>query len=178
MIDREGLRYQPFYCEENAYHLGQDPILGERPRSVVFVSNVDRACAMWDQRAAGPRGRALLWDYHVVVLARDPWEIWDLDTHLPLPSPAIDYLAKSFRLGIAEVYLPRFRVIDAATFAATFSSDRSHMLRRDGTFKRTPPPWPMIGPPDRAPNLARFVDMTAPFVGEVIDLEEMIARVS
>jgi protein N-terminal glutamine amidohydrolase len=178
VIDRVTLRYQPFFCEENAYCLARDPILGARRRWVVFISNPHRSCAMWNQRAAGPRGKALLWDYHVIVLVEDPWEAWDLDTHLPLPCPAIDYLARSFRVGIAEEYMPRFRVIDAPTFAETFSSDRSHMRRRDGTWKREPPPWPMIGAPDRAPNLMRFVDMEAPFLGEVLDLEEMIANVA
>ena len=178
MIDRGGLRYQAYYCEENAYHLARDPILGGRARDVVFVSNASRTFAMWNQRAAGQRGKALVWDYHVVVLAHDPWEIWDLDTLLPFPSRAIDYLARSFHPDIPDPYLPRFRVIEASVFEATFASDRSHMMRRDGRFKKPPPPWPRIGAPDRAVNLMRFVEMEAPFLGDVLGLAAMRARVS
>lgn len=173
-----GLQYQAFYCEENAYHLSRDPVLGDRPREVVFISNEGRACAMWNQRAAGPPGKAILWDYHVVVLAQGPWEIWDLDTHLGLPVPALEYLARSFRPDIPEEYLPRFRAIDAETFARSFASDRSHMRLPSGRYKRAPPPWPMIGVPDRASNLMRFVDMEAPFLGEVMDLAALARRVA
>jgi DNA-directed RNA polymerase specialized sigma24 family protein len=42
----------------------------------------------------------------------------------------------------------------------------------------TPPPWPPIGPPGAASNLMRFADVTAPFLGEVIDLGGLLARVA
>jgi hypothetical protein len=131
---------------------------------------------MWNQRAAGRPGRALLWDYHVVVLARDPWEIWDLDTFLGCPVPAADYLRLSFQPGLPAEYAPRFRLVDADTFAATFASDRSHMLRRDGRYKKPPPPWPPIGASES--NLMRFVDVESPFLGEVLDLRELYQRIT
>jgi hypothetical protein len=74
--------------------------------------------------------------------------------------------------------MPRFRVVDAEAFVASFASDRSHMRRRDGGFREPPPPWPPIGAPGAAPNLMRFVDVTAPFAGEVLDLEALGARVA
>jgi hypothetical protein len=132
---------------------------------------------MWNQRAAGRPGRAMVWDYHVVVLARDPWEIWDLDTFLGCPVPAADYLRGSFHPAVPPEYHPRFRLVDAEPFAASFASDRSHMRRRDGRYKKPPPPWPPIGAPERESNLMRFVDVEAPFLGEVLDLDELLARI-
>lgn len=143
---------------------------------MVFISNPTRAAAMWHQRAAGRPDRPIVWDYHVIVLAHDPMEIWDLDTSLDLPTPALTYLRRSFPPGVPPRYHPRFRIVDAAVFAEAFASDRSHMKLRSGRHKKPPPPWPPIGAPDRLSNLVRFVDMEAPYLGEVIDLPEMLAR--
>ena len=177
-ILRANFLYQPFYCEENVYHLCVDPRFADRQRQVVFISNRGRTCVMWHQRAARKAGAHLFWDYHVVLLARSPWEIWDLDTTLGLPVPAADYLAMSFRNDLLDPFMPRFRMIDAALFAATFASDRSHMRRPGGAYRWPPPPWPPIGPPDAEPNLMRFVDMDQPFVGEILDLRSLSARVA
>ena len=170
--------YQAYYCEENVYHLARAPELAGRPREVVFISNADRACAMWYQRAAARPGWPILWDYHVVLLAAAPWEVWDLDTTLGMPVPAADYLRRSFRAGMPEELCPRFRVVAAEAFEATFASDRSHMRLPGGRWRKTPPPWPLIGPRGAPSNLMRFVDMADPFVGEVLDLPGMLARIA
>jgi protein N-terminal glutamine amidohydrolase len=170
--------YQPYYCEENIYHLARDPLVADRPREVVFISNERRACATWHQRAVARPGWPILWDYHVVLLCAAPWEVWDLDTTLGLPVPAATYLRHTFRPGVPEDVEPRFRVVGAADFARTFASDRAHMRTRSGRFRKPPPPWPAILPPGVEPNLMRFVDMTEPFVGEVLDLRGLLAHVS
>jgi protein N-terminal glutamine amidohydrolase len=175
----DALRYCPYYCEENVFHLAREPRLQGRPREVVFISNAERACAVWHQRAAVRRGWPIVWDYHVVLLVGAPWEVWDLDTTLGVPVPAADYLRRSFRPGeLAEEAAPRFRVVGAEAFAATFASDRAHMRLPGGAFAQRPPSWPLIGPPGAAPNLMRFVEMEAPFLGEVLDLGGMLARVA
>lgn len=171
-------RWVPFYCEENVFHLCREPLLEGRPRAVAFISNPAGAVAMWNQRAARQPGEAILWDYHVVLLVQEPWEVWDLDTTLGLPVPAAEYLARSFHRGLPAELMPRFRVVDAAGFLETFASDRTHMRSPDGTYQSPPPPWPPIGVPDREPNLMRFVNMTEPFVGELLDLAQLSARVS
>ena len=171
--------YCPYYCEENVFHLAREPVLRGRAREVVFISNAERSCAMWHQRAAVKRGWPILWDYHVVLLVGAPWEVWDLDTTLGMPAPAADYLRRSFRAGeLPEELAPRFRVVGADALAATFASDRSHMRLPDGRFRKPPPPWPPIGAPGAEANLMRFVDMEAPFLGEVLDLGGMLARVA
>jgi hypothetical protein len=174
-------RYQPFYCEENVFHLAREPELAARPRAVVFISNPERACAVWHQRAAERPTSAILWDYHVVLLVAAPWEVWDFDTVLGLPVPAADYLRRSFHRdlpGLPDQHHPCFRVVDAEVFTATFASDRSHMRSAGGRYQQPPPPWPPIGEPGAVSNLMRFADVTAPFLGEVIDLGGLLARVA
>jgi hypothetical protein len=176
--DDRGFNYAPFYCEENVFHLAQDAALAARPRSVVFISNEARTCAVWSQRAAVRAHWPILWDYHVVLLCAEPWEIWDLDTTLPLPCAAGEYLRRSFRAGVGPELLPRFRVVEAGLFTRVFASDRSHMRTETGEFSREPPPWPLLGAPGAASNLASFVDVATPFVGEVLDLPGLLARIA
>jgi len=144
----------------------------------VFISNAARSCAVWHQRASVRSGWPILWDYHVVLLVAAPWEIWDLDTTLDMPSPAAHYLRRTFRDGVPDDVAPRFRLVAADVFARTFASDRSHMRAPGGRYKKPPPLWPPIGPPGAEPNLARFVDMAAPFLGEVLDLRALHARIA
>jgi protein N-terminal glutamine amidohydrolase len=171
-------RHAPFFCEENVFHLAGEPALAGRPREVVFISNAGRSCAVWHQRAAVRADGPILWDYHVVLLAGAPWEVWDLDTTLDVPSPAAHYLRRTFRDGVPEEVAPRFRIVDADVFTRSFASDRSHMRDARGHYKEPPPPWPPIGAPGAEPNLMRFVDMETPFLGEVLDLRALHARIA
>jgi hypothetical protein len=176
-VNDAAFRYQPYYCEENVWQLCGDAALAGRRLDVVFVSNPAREVAMWHQRAASP-GEAIIWDYHVLVLAHDPAEVWDLDTDLGMRIAARDYFAASFRAGVEARFAPRFRVVEASEFRRAFASDRSHMRRADGTFVMPPPPWPPIGERGARSNLADFVDTEAPFLGELESLDTMIARVA
>ena len=168
--------YQQFYCEENAYHLCMHPLLAEREPAAVFIRGAGDACVMWHQRAGEP-GEPVLWDYHVVVLTKQPWEVWDLDSRLGWPVPAWVYLQRSFRprLTLPPGLAPRFRVVEAATLAATFVSDRSHMRGPDGTPHKPPPPWPEIGA--GTSTLARFLALEDPIAGEELDLAGLLRRV-
>jgi protein N-terminal glutamine amidohydrolase len=173
----EGVLYHPFYCEENVFHLCGHAALAGRERHAAVISGLYEGFVMWHQRAARGRSAPLFWDYHVILVARDPWEVWDLDTTLGAPFPARDYLRRSFRAGLPPELAPIFRVIPADVFVATLTSDRSHMRGPDGRFERPPPPWPTVSAPEQGSNLRRFTDMTDPFVGEVRSLEEMAAWV-
>lgn len=175
-MTRDGFRHHPFYCEENVFHLCSHEALGERPRSAVFVSGALGGFVMWHQRAARRPGAPLFWDYHVILLVEDPWEIWDLDSTLGLPVPAAHYLERSFRADVPPEIAPRFRVVPAAELLRTLASDRSHMRRPDGTFDRPPPPWPPISAPERGSNLRRFIDTGDAFLGERTSLEGLIER--
>ncbi|MEZ4271868.1 MAG: hypothetical protein R3C68_10705 [Myxococcota bacterium] len=174
-------KYQPYYCEENAWWLCQHPNLGDVMRWVVFISNTQRACLMWQQRAA-QLGSPILWDYHVVVMT--PGLIWDLDTRLATPAGAGEYLQQTFlhlsNSYAAEVpqnhlYAPQFRVVAAADYIGMLQTDRSHMRQSDGTWRHPPPPWPPMNTPGHPSNLQSFIDMTTSGVGNILSLEDMLS---
>lgn len=175
MLPRDVL-YQPYYCEENVFHLCQSPVLAGRAKSAVFASGARGGCVMWHQRAAPRPGAALFWDYHVFVLAEAPWEVWDLDTTLGCPVPAARYFERSFRDGLPPDLAPIFRVVAADELRATLASDRSHMRKADGRYERPPPPWPPVSPPERGSNLERFIDMSDAVAGEVLSLAALCRR--
>jgi hypothetical protein len=172
---RDAFRYQPFYCEENAWWLCADPALGTGTRTVVFIANQTGLCPFAQQRAAVV-GEIVWWDYHCVVLD-GATRIWDLDTRLPLPLPARDWLDGTFPFArrLPAALQPRFRLVPAERYRRDFASDRSHMRRRDGRWQRPPPPWAPIG---RGMNLPDYLDMAASTTGpvQVLDWEAMCRR--
>lgn len=129
---------------------------------------------MWNQRAG--RGEPIVWDYHVIVIAENPVEVWDIDTLLGLPIDISDYLSGSFHPEMPEAFQPCFRVVHADVFVDVFASDRSHMQRADGSYRKPPPSWPIITSPGPKSNLMDFVDMERTFVGEVLSLGELQER--
>lgn len=170
-------RYQPSWCEENAALLCRD-LVGRR-RHVVFISNPGRTCALFAQRAGRPGDGLVIWDYHVVVLVEaDGPQIFDLDCLAGAPLPLEAWIAVTFpcpdRLPVELA--PRFRVVEGERFLATFTTDRSHMRTPDGGWLAPPPPWPPPVAPGRGMNLMSFVDMVAPFEGEVLDLAGLRSR--
>ena len=178
MAKSPALLYQPFYCEENIFHLCQEPRFAARDPAALFVSGSSGECVMWRQKQAP--GSAMSWDYHVILLVRDPWEIWDFDTTLGFPVPAAPYLRWSFRpdVELPPEVAPRFRIVEKEELVATFASDRSHMRKRGGGFQKAPPPWPAIGAEGAASNLRRFIAMEDWIAGEVVSLATLLARVT
>lgn len=164
--------YWPCYCEENVWHLAGDPeIAAKGDVYVAIISNPERQVTLWGHRdAPWPRG-PIVWDYHVILLARDTatgWEVWDLDTSLGCPAPCGDYLDVTFPpLAKLEASgAPLFRLLAAGEYRRELRTDRRHMRRPDGTWSSPPPPWPPIG---QGSNLMRFIDMEDDFLGEVVD---------
>jgi hypothetical protein len=164
--------YAPFYCEENVWHLAGDDRLPSGRGRVVFISGSGGHVAVWRQRAATTAGEPVIWDYHVVLLVDAL--VYDLDTTLPFPVALRTYLGASFPEGtpVPDGLRPRFRVIDAAEFRATFASDRSHMKGSTAA----PPAWPCIRTARERMNLDRFTDVTRPGPGELLDREALGAR--
>jgi hypothetical protein len=168
--------YQPFYCEENAWHLCAHPSVGAGPRAVVFVSNARRTVAFGGQRRGGEDG-IIVWDYHVVVVVRrrSGWRVYDPDAIAGEGAPLPDWLQTSFGVPprFRRSLAPQFRVVEAAVFRADFRSDRAHMRREDGTWSAPPPPWPLIG--SGGSNLDQFVAMGTGGPGRRADLEGLVA---
>ena len=100
MANRDLFKYCPRYCEENVWHLCQEPRFQGLEQDVLIISNALRACAFWEQRAAPRPGVPMFWDYHVVLVMRDGASfVWDLDTTLGFPVSARTYLDRTFRGG-------------------------------------------------------------------------------
>lgn len=191
-------RYARYWCEENIWHLCRERLdepEATRPTAirVLVVSNLEHACALWQQRAAPAPSLPVLWDYHVLMLCREPsiqggqggpegqgsrggqggWSVWDLDTTIGLPVAIDDYLRGTF-LRRHGAHAPLFRVFDGADYVRVLSSDRSHMRRPDGSWTEPPPPWPPILAGES--NLMRLIDMREKTPGEVMTLGELERR--
>lgn len=176
-----GERYQAFYCEENIWWLARSPQVRERERWAVFISNPNRTCAIWAQRA-GPPDRPVVWDYHVVLLAKScsgsGLEVWDLDSRLLVPCPADRWLQASFRPSTPSPFQPYFRVVDMPTLDSQFASDRRHMRDASGLFRAPPPPWPCIVARSGAVHtLDAFVEINRRGPGRVMDFERFVGWV-
>ena len=172
-------KYCPRYCEENVWHLCQEPYFASLDSKVVVISNERRACAFWHQRAAHGIGVPTIWDYHVVVLVyANHWCVWDLDSTLGLPVSAREYFSETFRdlpPGFT-MFSPCFRIMKAADYVERFSSDRSHMRDRDGGWLAPPPPWPLILNGE-LPSLPSMFDFRPERRPEPITLKQMYCLV-
>jgi protein N-terminal glutamine amidohydrolase len=179
-MSQEKPLYTPYYCEENIWQLCQMPALSQCQCNVVFISNKEQSCPLWKQRAGAAIEGFVLWDYHVILLAkRNAWEVWDLDTTLDLPTNFPLYIEETFQTKLYELaeHSPQFRVIERKDFVATFSSDRSHMRNADGSWKAKPPTWPAIqGAPQS--NLMQLVDMGQTDPGQVMNLAQFTVAFS
>jgi len=185
MFEHQGLRYQPFYCEENIWCLAQRADLFVGPTEVVFIVGPDRRdarVACWYQRAAR-EGEPVLWDYHVVLAERrlnadgsGTVFVWDLDTRLPCPCPAALWVAATFQDSsrVNERYHPRWRVTASDIYVRELATDRSHMRDERGRWRRPPPPWQPPGAP--AMNLARWIGMEPGGPAVVLDRAGLAAR--
>ncbi|MAJ59236.1 MAG: hypothetical protein CBC48_03935 [bacterium TMED88] len=167
-------RYWPFYCEENVWSLCQAACGQPVDARAVVVTGQDGPVAFLRQRALPAEECILTWDYHVFLLFREPhrsWKVFDPDTILPQPCSADVYALGSFPDldPTASGYRPRFRCVEASLYVKTFCSDRRHMRDASGQYFQTPPPWPTVG---HGHNLDRLIDMSDPFVGEILDDKE------
>ena len=165
-------RHQPFWCEENIWHLAGDPAIGLGERHVLILTGQDGEVACWAQRAAPDPGSPVLWDYHVVLAlhtAPGTWQIWDLDTHLGHPLPVSTWLTGTFRHQnqIPLSFRPRFALIPAADYRRDLYSDRSHMRTPTGGWQQPPPPWPAITSGTR--TLTAYLDSATIDLGGIID---------
>lgn len=161
-MDRTTLKYCPYYCEENIWHLCQEPELQRSSSRVIFISNETRQCAFSNQSVS--EDGFIVWDYHVILLSAGM--IWDFDTRLPFPTPLDKYLKGTFPSGVASMYKPCFRVVDCLDFIDVFASDRRHMINQFGAYNSPPPSWPAIRT-EKGSNLDQFIDMTNPFMGKI-----------
>ncbi|MCB9640334.1 MAG: hypothetical protein H6728_06795 [Myxococcales bacterium] len=178
--------YQAYYCEENVWKLAQEPRFSTVEGYAVFISNPDKTCALWHQRASESLYEPIVWDYHVIYLAATgpvaqvAWQVWDLDTRLGCPVSFVEYIEQTFSLTMAlpPQYLPLFRLVPRELFVERFFSNREHMLDDESHFRQPPPAWPAPAPTtqDDPLPLLRLVDMQDDFVGDILDLYGLSER--
>jgi hypothetical protein len=172
-MTKESYPYTAFYCEENIWQLCRLPEFSADSR-VVIISNKLHSCPLWKQRAGSGPEEFVVWDYHVVLLHRQElWQVWDLDSTLGLPTDFRPYMQATFKIGALELseHAPQFRVVEAKEYISCLSSDRSHMRNADGTWRATPPEWPLIQSGEE-PNLMRLIDMSCPEPGKIMSIVE------
>lgn len=175
------MRYAPYYCEENVWHLARDRAAEPGERYAVFVLGADPTrpgVAVWAQRAAR-NDPFVVWDYHVALFERSSprvqWQVWDPDTTLGMPISAARWIDGSFPRQPHDP-TARFRIVDAAQYLRTFSSDRRHMRTSGGREIQPFPSWPPILDAAQSHLLPRFLDAGDAFLGEVCDLSGLRAR--
>lgn len=144
------------FCEENVFRLCVARLRhgrGEEDAVVLVLGQGSERgfTPVWRQRLGDP----VLWDYHVLLLTRDPPLVWDMDSALPCPCDLRLYLQEAIR-DPPDEYAPAFRVVPADTFLAHFGSDRAHMRGPSGEWRQPPPSWPCVRP--EAPTLSDFLD--------------------
>ncbi len=173
------IHHWPFYCEENIWHLCQEPFLAHYDRKVVFISNKKRCFAIDNQRESSPDS-LILWDYHVILMFNhNQWKVADLDSLLPLPCSVGKYLSDSFIPDLLWCEPPMFCVVEADHFVRHFSSDRRHMRNQDGLYLKTPPTLAQIQTGTGGDfNLWEFVDVSTCKHGQNYTLREMYTKFS
>jgi hypothetical protein len=112
--------------------------------------------------------------------------IFDLDTTLPFPCPAVRYLLDtcSPQSKWPKKNEHRFRIIPATDYLVNFASDRSHMLIKKGKeYAKPPPGYPPILKGAGKMNLHKFWRMGADDADlgygaaphQIVDLRGLIA---
>ena len=174
---REHYLYHPRYCEENIWHLCQQPEFHHS--DVIVMASRGEFFPILRQRAADAPDMPLLWDYHVVLLwlaGKGVRYILDFDTTLPFCTPANHYFQQSFidERRLRPAFVPLFRVMPAREYAANLLSDRRHMKTANGWLAE-PPAWPPISATES--NLQKFTDMNDREYGQILTMTYLPASI-
>jgi hypothetical protein len=181
MSGSEWAWYFHCFCEENIYRFIEKSNLSKDTLYAVFISNLSKSVALFEQKSAKGRD-PVIWDYHVVCIHESETKcfVYDADTRLKCPEDLETYFLRTFPLSIPDLFRPKFRVVPGATFLASFSSDRSHM-------KSAHVPFPTLAviqgnSAESSMTLPRFwnmvCDLDSEHYGKVMELEELLKRFS
>lgn len=192
--------YTTNYCEENIYHLAESLVLNDSPSFVIIISNPTKSVPFWLNRLQISHenpGGFVVWDYHVILLsttsstttsagldvpelqnggqAAAAVTVWDYDSAVPFPCPAALYFQSVLKAnrshGLEKRYRRLYRIVSAAAYLAEFASDRSHMLRPDGSYCAPLPIWQPITA--RTPRTPRSTTPLEPSLGAAQTHETM-----
>jgi protein N-terminal glutamine amidohydrolase len=178
-IERSGLDYQAFFCEENVWRLLARPEFAEMASWAVIVANLPRDVVLLRQLAGRPVDGLIHWEYHVFAVLAEPMAgrvALDLDSELPFPCALGRYLEDTFPEGVQRAFSPRFRVMRGSDYVRGLSSDRSHMRKADGSWLAPPPPWPAPGSLSGLPcDFMEWIDVGRRLPGVLYDAARMAA---
>lgn len=136
---------------------------------VAFISNHLKQVPLWHQRASKRVDGLTIWDYHVICIQRNreskvPFQVWDLDSTLPFPSPLSHYVTEAIRpsFQLYPQYQRLFRVVHGPLFISNFASDRSHMKDSTGNWIHQPPAYePIVAEDGTVHNLDKYMKIHA-----------------
>ena len=189
--EKEQCTYTACYCEENVWKLCEQFKSHRRDIDtlyVVFISSHERMIALWKQKAGDSKlDHLAVWDYHVILLLKEKNDkkalVYDLDSVLPFPVEACDYVRVALRPGVVlrvggwpgtKIPDKSYRVIPGETYLQEFASDRSHMVKKDGGWIADPPTYPAIASNNSTNNIQEFISMDPSSLapGQVMSEEE------
>jgi protein N-terminal glutamine amidohydrolase len=172
-------KYSANFCEENIWHLCQNPALEGFSKKVLIVSNSNKYCPFRFQKSING-DEIVWWNYHVILIASNGGSslIYDFDSTLSVPLPGREYMQKTFpgQETMTAPNLPHFKAIEAEDYLHSFFSDRSHMKDSVGNWLSPPPQWPLIGNNQKLP-LAGLLDFSELSKEKIYNLEEMVGLV-
>lgn len=173
-------KYSANFCEENIWHLCQNPELEGFSKKVIIVSNSNRNCPFRFQKSING-DEFVWWNYHVILFAYQKQSnfIYDFDSTLSVPMTGKEYLQKTFQRheNWKETDLPCFKAIDSKDYLNSFTSDRSHMKDAEGNWLSAPPKWASIGKDGGLP-LPSLLDFTDSSDQKIYNLDELMAIVA
>jgi protein N-terminal glutamine amidohydrolase len=175
-LSKEDFPYQPYYCEENVWWVCRQHPAAVADKAVLWMSNQQRRCPIWEQLASPSAEDSVVWDYHVVALVRHLgiWQVYDLDSRLAFPTSLAHYLTASFPFNavILPEWRPVFKWVSADFFLKDFSSDRSHM-RQKGKWLAEPPEWSPINQ-QIAPNMPDYLKIDQAVKGDLFTYNQLL----
>lgn len=176
-MEIKNFKYSANFCEENIWHLCQNPELKGFSKSVLIVSNPAKNCPFRFQKSVFGE-EVVWWNYHVILLAvfNNLSLIYDFDSTLSIPLNAVEYLKKTFdeKDHLRAEHLPLFKSITAIDYVDSFFSDRSHMMDEQGNWLSSPPDWQIIGKNKNLP-LAKLQDFSSTSEQKIYNLQELEA---
>ncbi|PIA53701.1 hypothetical protein AQUCO_00900349v1 [Aquilegia coerulea] len=175
--------HTPSYCEENVYLLCKRlSTIGVSNKDgsdlfVVFISNDYKQVPLWHQKASKRADGLIIWDYHAICIQMNkegkvPFQVWDLDSTLPFPSPLAEYVSQAIQpsFQVYPEYQRYLRVVHAPIFLRKFASDRRHMKDSAENWISHPPAYePIVAEDGTVHNLDAYIKIGASEVTNVSD---------
>jgi hypothetical protein len=173
--NKKDYHYTALFCEENIWQLIQslstiNSTLNQHSTQYIktdnlwtlMISNPKQQVILFNQQA-NPPNQPIIWDYHVILLAKIKTQffIFDFDTRLPFCCPLHYYIDHTFVTTeqLSQELAIYIRKIPSQHYLNHFYSNRSHMLNHLPITQF--PPWNIINlNQQNSIPLASYLDMT------------------